>query len=65
VPQLRRLLDDPDAEQRIAAAEALGQIGTAAQSALPRLRELRDDPLVGLAARQAIEAIERSGKEKK
>jgi HEAT repeat protein len=57
VPQLRRLLDDHDAEVRAAAATALGRIGPDARPALAKLKELRADPLVGPAARRAVEQI--------
>ena len=44
VPELVRLLKDPDAAVRRAAAEALGQIGPAAKDAVPELVKLLKDP---------------------
>lgn len=58
VPPLAELLDDRDSRVRIAAAEALGQIGApAALSAIPKLREVLRDPLVASAARRSLELL--------
>lgn len=58
VPRLAELLDDRDSRVRIAAAEALGQIGApAALAAIPKLREVLRDPLVATAARRSLDQL--------
>ncbi|GEM_PF-6606770 len=61
VPNLIKVLGQPDAEPKVivGAAEALAQIGAAARSAVPALRQLisHDNPEVRLAASEAILAI--------
>jgi HEAT repeat protein len=58
------VLDDPSAELQELAVDALGRIGAAAASALPRLEALSDDPArapaVTIAARLAIVSIKGS-----
>jgi HEAT repeat protein len=44
VPQLVRLLDDPDPAVRKAAARTLGRIGPAAQEAVPALMKSLLEP---------------------
>jgi HEAT repeat protein len=58
VPRLVELLADRSGTVRIAAAEALEKIGPAAAAAAVKLRGLAADPLVGPAARKALEKIE-------
>jgi HEAT repeat protein len=55
VPLLRRALEDDDGDVRREAAEALGELGRAARPALPRLRQLANDPeiMVRYAANHA------------
>lgn len=57
VPRLAELLGDKTAGVRVAAAEALGQIGPAALPAAAKLRGQAADPLVGPAARKALEKV--------
>ncbi|MBP3958762.1 HEAT repeat domain-containing protein [Gemmata sp. G18] len=57
VPLLVRQLDDREAEVRLAAAEALGRIGAASLPAVAKLKELRSDPLVKVAAQRALDKI--------
>ncbi len=49
------LLEDGQPEVRAAAAEALGRIGTVPPAAIPKLRQLQDDPIAGPAARKTLE----------
>jgi len=58
VPRLTELLTDKSSGVRIAAAEALGAIGPAASSAAAKLRAAAADPLLGPAARKALEKVE-------
>lgn len=57
-PGLIRELRSPSEQVRIDAAIALGQIGPAAEAALPALREAENDPAVRSAATSAIFRIE-------
>ncbi|MBW1843121.1 MAG: hypothetical protein JRJ05_02175 [Deltaproteobacteria bacterium] len=62
MPELIAILDDPHPMPRVYAAIALGEIGTAAEGALPRLSELqwdRDFRISG-SARQALAAIRKA-----
>jgi HEAT repeat protein len=55
---LTELLLDPAAGTKRAAADALGELGPKALTAIPRLRDLTDDQNVGPNARAAIAKIE-------
>ncbi|HJZ59714.1 MAG TPA: HEAT repeat domain-containing protein, partial [Gemmataceae bacterium] len=58
VPRLSDLLEDRDSGARVAAAEALGQIGApAATPAIPKLQAALKDPLVEPTARKALEKL--------
>lgn len=57
VPQLQLLLNDNFSEVRIAAAEALGEMGTAGLPAVEKLKALKRDPLAESAARKALEKL--------
>lgn len=57
-PGLIRELRSPSEQVRIDAAIALGQIGPAAEDALPALRGAENDPVVHAAATTAIARIE-------
>lgn len=59
VPALVRTLDDPDANARVQAANALARLGPAAADAVPALTEALDDPdpLVRQAAARALGQI--------
>jgi HEAT repeat protein len=58
VPRLAELLGDNDTRVRVAAADALGQIGSpGALPAIPKLREALKDPAVEPAARRALEKL--------
>jgi HEAT repeat protein len=61
IAALRTVLNSPAEFCRAAAAEALGQFGPKAASALPRIRELKNDraPIVSRAAAGALTLIER------
>ena len=60
IPLLTKGLSNERAEVRAEAAQALGEIGPNAASALPELKKLADDPdaIARSAAKAAIAAIE-------
>lgn len=65
VPALVGVLNGPDADMRVCAAEALGEIGPAARGAVPALigaiEHARDDYLGGILSRHAVQALGRIG----
>jgi HEAT repeat protein len=71
VPALTRILDGPDADMRVCAAEALGRIGAVARDAVPSLiraiaqREAARDPESDPLTRHAVTALGRIGPDAK
>lgn len=57
VPQLITLLGEGNNDVRLAAIEALAQMGPAGQPAFDKLETLRSDPVVGEAAKKALEKL--------
>ncbi len=51
------LLEDGQPDVRAAAADALGRIGTVPPPAIPKLRQIQDDPVAGPAARRTLERV--------